>query len=118
MKKIAYGVVTLLLLMATTAIAKSKLEGTWQAATSPAPKPTLAFKADGTYALDANGDGQAEFSGKYLIKPDLQIVFSEKGQAAGLYTYELDGPALKFYLDTDPNDARKNKLNITWVRKP
>ena len=118
MQKIGYVIVMVLTLAAATAVAKSKLEGIWQAAKQVTPMPTLALKADGTYTLDSNSDGQAEFSGKYILKPDLQIVFSEKGQPAGLYTYELDGPALQFLLDTDPNDARKNQLRITWVRKP
>lgn len=118
MKKIIPIITISLMLVAATAFAKSPLEGTWQAAKGASPKPTLAFKADGTYTLDGNGDGQAEFSGKYILKPDRQVVFSEKAQAAGLYTYEADGPALRLMLDTDPNDARKNKLATTWVRKP
>ncbi len=118
MKKIIPLFTISLALMAATAFAKSPLEGTWQAAKATNPKPTLVFKADGTYTLDGNSDGQAEISGKYIVKPDRQVVFSEKGQQAGLYIYEADGPALRLMLDTDPNDARKNMLSKTWVRKP
>lgn len=97
--------------------AKSPLSGSWQAAKASAPKPTLTFKDDGTYEVDTTGDGQPEMSGKYLLQPNRQVVFSEKG-SAGIYTYEADGPALQLFPDTDNNELRKKQLHVIWVRKP
>ncbi len=117
MKKIMGAVLVGIVLLSGVVAAKSPLSGSWRVANANDPKPTLTFKDDGTYEIDTTGDGKPEVVGKYLLKPNRQVVFSEKG-SAGIYNYEADGPALQLFPDTDDNEVRKKQLHVIWVRKP
>ncbi len=99
-----------------------KLIGTWQIAQNQQIKGV--FKANNTYQLDMDGDGNTEIEGVYSIHGSRVAMSDLKGKSAcdseliGIYRFEITDDTLTFTPIAEGCDERKSNTSLRWVKLP